>query len=74
MDVSREYQLPYTTVERWYYLYAADQLVEESAERICVDEFALRKGHHYATSVLNADTWRILAVVPHRDYEVIQSV
>lgn len=25
-DVSCEYDLPYTTVERWFYLYAADQL------------------------------------------------
>ncbi|HWL12948.1 MAG TPA: helix-turn-helix domain-containing protein, partial [Ureibacillus sp.] len=48
-EVSCEYNLPYTTVERWFYLYAADQLVEESATHICVDEFALRKGHNYAT-------------------------
>lgn len=73
-DVSCEYDLPYTTVERWFYLYAADQLVEESAKQICVDEFALRKGHNYATSVLNADTGRILAIVPHRDQEAITSV
>lgn len=73
-EVSCEYSLPYTTVERWFYLYAADQLVEESAKQICVDEFALRKGHNYATSVLNADTGRILAIVPHRDQEAIASV
>lgn len=73
-DVSCEYNLPYTTVERWFYLYAADQLVEESAKQICVDEFALRKGHNYATSVLNADTGRILAIVPHRDQKAIASV
>ncbi len=58
----------------WFYLYAADQLVEESAKQICVDEFALRKGHNYATSVLNADTGRILAIVPHRNQEAITSV
>ena len=73
-DVSCEYNLPYTTVERWFYMYAVDQLVEESAKQICVDEFALRKGHNYATSVLNADTGRILAIVPHRDQEAITSV
>lgn len=39
-----------------------------------MDEFALRKGHNYATSVLNADTGRILAIVPHRDQEAITSV
>jgi len=31
----------------------------------------LRKGHHYATSVLNADTGRILAIVPHRNQDAI---
>ena len=73
-DVAREYALPYTTVERWFYTYAPDQLVEESAKHICVDEFALRKGHSYATSVLNAETGRILAIVPHRDQDAIESV
>ncbi|WP_160173383.1 helix-turn-helix domain-containing protein [Alkalihalobacillus alcalophilus] len=65
-DVSCDYNLPYTTVKRWFYLYAANQLAEESANQICVDEFALRKGHNYATSVLNVDTGRILAIVRHR--------
>ncbi|OCS93358.1 transposase [Caryophanon latum] len=73
-DVAREYELPYTTVERWFYTYALDQLVEESALHICVDEFALRKGHNYATSVLNAETGRILAIVPHRDQDAIEAV
>ena len=73
-DVAREYALAYTTVERWFYTYAPDQLIEENAKHICVDEFALRKGHNYATSVLNADTGRILAIVPHRDQEAVESV
>lgn len=73
-DVAREYELPYTTVERWFYTYASDQLVEETAKHICVDEFALRKGHNYATSVLNAETGRILAIVPHRDQDAIEAV
>lgn len=69
--VASEYDMPYTTVERWFYQYAADQLVDESAQHICVDEFALRKGHDYATSVLNADTGRILSIVPDRNQEAI---
>ncbi|MGY3190607.1 ISL3 family transposase [Lysinibacillus sp. TE18511] len=73
-DVAREYELPYTTVERWYYLYAPNHLAEETPTAICVDEFALRKGHNYATSVLNADTGRILAIVPHRDQDAITAV
>lgn len=73
-DVAREYALPYTTVERWFYTYAPDQLVKENAKHICVDEFALRKGHNYATSVLNAETGRILAIVLHRDQAAIESL
>lgn len=73
-DVAGEYELPYTTVERWFYTYAPDQLVEEQAQHICVDEFALRKGHNYATSALNAVTGRILAITPHRDQDAIEAV
>ena len=73
-EVAREYALPYTTVERWFYTYAPDQLVEEEAQHICVDEFALRKGHNYATSVLNAATGCILAIVPQRNQEAIEAV
>ena len=73
-EVAREYEIPYTTLERWFYLYAPDQLVSEEAQHICVDEFALRKGHNYATSVLNALTGRILAIVPHRDQDAIEAV
>ncbi|MGL4521034.1 MAG: ISL3 family transposase, partial [Bacilli bacterium] len=73
-DVAREYGLPYTTVERWFYLYAPDELPNETATNICIDEFALRKGHNYATSVLNADTGRILAIVPRRDENAITAV
>jgi transposase len=72
-DVAREFGLPYTTVERWFYTYAPKQLTEEKPSRICVDEFALRKGHTYATSVLNADTGHVLAIVPGRDEQAIQS-
>lgn len=72
--VAREYELPYTTIERWFYLYAPDQLVEEKAQHICVDEFALRKGNNYATSVLNEVTGRILAIMPHRDQNAIEAV
>ena len=73
-DIAQEYDLPYTTVERWFCLYASEDVVEESAQRICVDEFALRKGHNYATSVLYADTGRILAIIPRRDEAAITAV
>ncbi len=34
----------------------------------------MRKGHNYATSVLNADTGRILAIVPHQNQDAITAV
>ena len=70
-DVAPEYELPYTTVERSYYFLATNELTEEIATTICVVEFALRKGHHYSTSVLNANTGRFLAIVPHRNQDAI---
>lgn len=72
--IAKQYELAYTTVERWFYQYAPALLVEETAQHVCVDEFALRKGHNYATSVLNAHTGRILAIVPHRDQDAIEAV
>ncbi|WP_425323617.1 helix-turn-helix domain-containing protein [Geobacillus subterraneus] len=33
-EVAREYQLAYTTVERWFYELALTQLIEESPTRI----------------------------------------
>ncbi|MGR5863477.1 transposase [Bacillus pacificus] len=72
-DVACEYNLPYTTVERWFYWYAPEQFHDEIATRICVDEFAIRKGHTYATSVLNADTGHVLTVVPNRNQEAIET-
>ncbi|KGX89222.1 transposase [Pontibacillus litoralis] len=70
----REYGIPYTTLERWFYTYTPEQLMEEDAQHLCGDEFAIRKVHFYATSVLNAETGRVLVIVPHRDQTAIASV
>ncbi|WP_371743344.1 transposase [Exiguobacterium sp. s161] len=42
-DVAREYELPYTTVERWFYQCASAE-VEKHTKHILVDGFATRKG------------------------------
>ncbi|WP_100332548.1 transposase [Bacillus xiapuensis] len=47
--------------------------MKEKAQHLCVDEFALRKGRSYATSVLDADTGCILAIVPQRDQTAMAS-
>lgn len=69
-DVAREYKIPYTTVERWFYQYASVDTAAH-ATHILVDEFATRKGHHYATIVLDAETGRLLSIVPGRDVSAI---
>ncbi|WP_156312031.1 hypothetical protein [Lysinibacillus contaminans] len=37
-------------------------------------QISQRKGHNYLTSVLNAETERILAIVPNRGQVAIESV
>ncbi|WP_404284457.1 ISL3 family transposase [Exiguobacterium aurantiacum] len=69
-DVAREYGLPYTTVERWFYQYASVETMER-ATHVLVDEFATRKGHHYATIVLDAKSDQLLSIVPGRDVAAI---
>ena len=34
-DVAREYELPYTTVDLWYYLLAANELKEDCHYHLC---------------------------------------
>ncbi|STO08964.1 ISL3 family transposase [Exiguobacterium aurantiacum] len=70
-DVAREYELPYTTVERWFYLHASKGIEEADARHVLVDEFATRKGHHYATAVLDAESGRLLSIVPGRDESAV---
>ncbi|MEK4424958.1 hypothetical protein [Solibacillus sp. FSL K6-1523] len=62
-EVAREYALPYTTVECWFYLYVLDLLAEERTKHVCLDQFALRKVYNYTICTLNAETGRILAIV-----------
>ena len=69
-DVAREYGLPYTTVERWFYRYASVE-TEKHTTDVLIDEFATRKGHHYATIALDAESGRLLSIVPGRDVTAI---
>ena len=71
-DVAREYGLPYTTVERWFYRYASVE-TEKHTTDVLIDEFATRKGHHYATIALDAESGRLLSIVPGRDVTAIET-
>lgn len=42
--------------------------------RILIDDFALRKGHTYGTAVTNADTNRVIDMIPSRDVEEVASL
>ncbi|WP_404403321.1 ISL3 family transposase [Jeotgalibacillus malaysiensis] len=73
---AKEYDIAYTTLERWYYLMTAEDVKARirSAKRICVDEFALRKGHYYAIAALDADTGQVLYIETGRNKETVESV
>jgi transposase len=75
-QVSKEYEVPYSTLERWYYEMISSELkkLPETAQHICIDEFALRKGHHYAMAALDAETGHVLHLEQGRDQVAVESL
>lgn len=54
---------PYSNVERWFYEQASNLLPDiketDSPEQLCLDEFAIRKGHCYAFALMDPTTGHI---------------
>lgn len=75
-QVAAEYDVPYSTLERWYYdtRNAQIEALPDTAEHICIDEFALRKGHNYAMAALDAETGHVLHLEPGRDQTAVESL
>ncbi|MEW4288393.1 transposase [Rossellomorea marisflavi] len=46
----------------------------QTAKHICIDEFALRKGHDYAMAALDADTGQVLHLEPGRDQTAVEKL
>ena len=75
-QVAEEYDIPYSTIERWFYdltpKYHKEQ--KKEATHICIDEFALRKGHNYAMAALDAQTGQVFHLEPGRDRKAVESL
>ncbi|AEV17699.1 Transposase [Geobacillus thermoleovorans CCB_US3_UF5] len=70
--VARMLQLPYTTVERWFYTHAPSFLSNDiQPKAVCVDEFAFRKGHDYGVAVMDAETGEVYAIEAGKNEEAI---
>ncbi|WP_229704097.1 ISL3 family transposase [Caldalkalibacillus thermarum] len=73
---SKETGIPYSTVERWYYDTDLEPLPDShthsSPEEICIDEFALKKGHQYGLVLLDAKTGHVWQVSEGRSRKKIQ--
>lgn len=75
-QVADEYGIPYTTLERWFYDHTSGEMDHQTqtAKHICIDEFALRKGHDYAMAALDADTGQVLHLEPGRDQTAVENL
>lgn len=62
-EVANNLLEPYSNVERWFYEQASNLLPDiketDSPEQLCLDEFAIRKGHCYAFALMDPTTGHI---------------
>jgi transposase len=68
-EVSRKHQIGYRIVERLYYRqahYQFDEKPRRLPKRLGLDEFAKRKGHNYATVLVNLRTHHVFEVLDQR--------
>lgn len=78
-DISRKYQIAYSTVERIFYSIAHEkasehQLVlhatqEDQAITLSLDEVAVRKGHQYETVLYDANLGAVMGMHQNRDFD-----
>jgi transposase len=78
-EVSKKEKVPYTTVERTFYSIAKEKEMEHLGKVetdlsnneivISLDEIAVRKGHHYETVLMDAQSGCVLGMEHQRSYE-----
>lgn len=78
-SAARQLNLSYSTLERWYYRLAEPQLASprhhEAPTVVCLDEFALHKGHKYGLNLMDAQTGHVWQVTPGKSRnEIIQAL
>jgi transposase len=77
-DISRKYQIAYSTVERIFYSVADEKardhqaaIEEKQANQeitLSLDEVAVRKGHKYETVLYDANLGAVMGMHQHRDF------
>jgi len=76
-SVSKEWRIPYTTLERWYYQWAPSQLPKPPQDTppvvVCMDEFSIRKNHKYAVALMDFHTRHVWHVGQGKVREDIQA-
>jgi transposase len=74
-SVSKQLQISYTTLERWFYADTVASLAQPENHPapvvICLDEFALLKGHRYGLNLMDARTGHVWQITQGRSREKI---
>ncbi|MBG9568057.1 transposase, partial [Brevibacillus agri] len=77
LSVAKQLSAAYSTLERWYYQLAPQRLAQpkehEAPEVVCLDEFALQKGHKYGVNLMDAQTGHIWQVTEGRSREQVRN-
>lgn len=77
LSVAKQLSISYTTLERRYYQLAS-QFLDEPQEHltpiiVCLDEFALQKGHKYGVNLMDAQSGHIWQVTEGRSREQVRN-
>ena len=76
-SIAREWAIPYTTLERWYYKKASASLPDpkkfNSPKVVCMDEFAIKRGHKYCVALMDHASGHVWQVFEGRSREKIQA-
>lgn len=77
LSVAQQLGIGYTTLERWYYQLAPQRLAQPQDHRapdmVCLDEFALQKGHKYGVNLMDAQSGHVWQVTEGRSREQVRN-
>ncbi|QKS70478.1 ISL3 family transposase [Paenalkalicoccus suaedae] len=73
-DISRHFDIPYSTLERWFYEEAPKHAQHKQATHVSVYDFAMRKGHTYGVAIADLETGQVLDIAEGRSTESVKRV